>query len=79
MRNRVRIPVYEDGLRVPLASKMLKAVACMNAGKTNPQIAEELQIEVQQVSYLLNLARRNGFKFGRNHSERERNKARGYE
>jgi DNA-binding CsgD family transcriptional regulator len=63
-----------------LISSKLEAVALMNEGKTNPEIAEAMNIKLPQVAYLLNQARQDGFKIGRNHSvrERERNKARRY-
>jgi hypothetical protein len=64
-----------------LISRKLEALALMNEGLTNPEIAEHMNIQLPQVSYLLNMARKE-FPGApkRNYStrERERNKARGY-
>lgn len=52
---------------------MLQAVALLNEGKTNPEIAESLGLKLHQVGSLLSYARKDGFKIPpRNYGSRER-------
>lgn len=51
---------------------MLRAVALFNEDKRNPEISTELGIGLSQVAYLLNQARKDGFRLERNYSKKER-------